>query len=121
MSETSAAGGNSIGINGHDVHCKSHYPQLINVEQCLWCTVIRVVRDEEQKYALNAYNNGYVDGITDNSKILTYKTSQEDLDVEYWRGYNNGYMDGYSDAEAHYDDWVYTNDDITPDVGERRQ
>jgi hypothetical protein len=39
------------------------------------------------------------------------KEHEEDLDVEYWRGYNNGYMDGYSDAEAHYDDWVYTNED----------
>ena len=89
MSETSAAGRTSIPINGHDVHCKSHYPQLTHVEHCLWCTVIRVVRDEEQAYALSAYNNGY--------------------------------MDGYSDAEAHYDDWVSTNDDIAFDVGERRQ
>jgi hypothetical protein len=36
---------------------------------------------------------------------------EEDLDLEYWRGYNNGYMDGYSDAEAHYDDWAYMNED----------
>ena len=65
-------------------------------------------------------------------------TGITDEDVEYWVGYNNGYtdaytegyMDGYSDAEAHYEDWVYTNedngpmstnDDITPDVSERRQ
>jgi len=48
MSENSAAGRTSIptGINGHDVHCKARYPQLTNVEKCLWCTVIRKVREE---------------------------------------------------------------------------
>jgi len=68
MSETAAAGRTSIPINGHDVHSKAHYPQITDVELCLWCTVIRVVRDEEQVYALSAYNNGYMDGYNDATK-----------------------------------------------------
>jgi hypothetical protein len=63
-SQNSAAGENStpLPINGHDIHCKAHYPHLIDATMCLWCTVIRVLRDEEQVYALSAYNNGYMDG-----------------------------------------------------------
>jgi hypothetical protein len=69
-SEISAAGENSIpiGINGHDIHCKARYPQLINVELCLWCNVIRTIRDENELYALSAYNNGYMDGYNDAKK-----------------------------------------------------
>jgi len=80
MSETSAAGKTSIPINGHDLHCKAHYPHLTDATMCLWCTVIRVVRDEEQTYAMKAYNNGYAD-------------AQEDLDIAYWQGYNNAMIE----------------------------
>jgi hypothetical protein len=52
---------------------------------CLWCTVIRVLRDEEQVYALSAYNNGYMDG--------------------YGDSYMKGYYDGATrSGKYHYDD-----------------
>ena len=55
---------------------------------------------ENSDYAITAYNNGYVDGITDNSKILHYKTSQEDLDVAYWQGYNNAITEMYMNEDS---------------------
>jgi hypothetical protein len=77
-SEISAAGENSmpIGINGHDIHCKARYPQLINVELCLWCNVIRTIRDEDELYALSAYNNGYMDGYNDAVNTSTNKDNE---------------------------------------------
>lgn len=93
MSETSAAGRTSIPINGHDVHCKARYPQLTHVELCLWCTVIRVVRDEEQVYALSAYNNGYKDG--------------------YGDSYMKGYYDGATRSGKYHNDLVeWIGDDL---------
>jgi hypothetical protein len=38
--------GTTDGINGHDVHCKSYYPHLIESDKCMWCVVIRRVRQD---------------------------------------------------------------------------
>lgn len=72
----------------HDPFCKAYYPDLLEVERCAWCMVIRRVREDEQ--------------------------NKVDLDVEHWIGYNNGYtqgyMDGYSDAEGHAKEWSLNED-----------
>jgi hypothetical protein len=52
----------------HDPFCKAYYPDLLEVERCAWCMVIRRVREDEQTYALSAYNTGYMDGHSDAEK-----------------------------------------------------
>jgi len=62
--------------HNHDPYCKSYYPDLLEVEQCAWCSVIKRVREDER------------------SKI--------DIDIEYWIGYNNGYADGHRDCQEEF-------------------
>jgi hypothetical protein len=60
---------------------------------CLWCTVIRVLRDEEQVYALSAYNNGYMDG--------------------YGDSYMKGYYDGATRSGKYHNELVkWIGDDL---------
>jgi hypothetical protein len=58
----------------HDPFCRAYYPDLLEVEKCTWCNVIRRVREHEK----------------------------ESIDLEYWRGYNIGYIDGFPEAEEMY-------------------
>lgn len=60
----------------HDPFCKAYYPDLLEPERCMWCMVIRRVREDERNTI--------------------------DLDVEYWVGYNKGYLDGYTNAETEF-------------------
>lgn len=32
----------------HDPFCKAYYPDLTQPEQCMWCMVIRRVREDER-------------------------------------------------------------------------
>ena len=38
--------GTTDGINGHDIYCRSYYPTLIDSDTCMWCVVIRKVRQD---------------------------------------------------------------------------
>jgi hypothetical protein len=60
----------------HDPYCKAYYPDLLPLDRCTWCSVIKRVRADER------------------NKI--------DLDIEYWFGYNNGYQDGYKDCQEEF-------------------
>lgn len=73
----------------HDPFCKAYYPDLTKAETCMWCMVIRRVREDEQ------------------NKI--------DLDVAYWQGYNNAMVEMSSNEDNKamssndYNDGWYTN------------
>jgi hypothetical protein len=90
----------------HDPFCKAYYPDLLEVERCAWCMVIRRVREDER---LNAYGNGYTDAIADDIKISSLKNSVEDLDVVYWRGYNNAITEMYMNEDNYT---MSANEDI---------
>jgi len=51
MLESSTMDNNNV----HDIFCLSHYPHLIDVEQCRWCHVLKKARRE-------SYAKGWEDG-----------------------------------------------------------
>jgi hypothetical protein len=67
----------------HDPFCKSYHPDLLPVERCAWCSVIKRVRKDEQ----------------------------QNLDFEYWIGYHNGYEAGYQDCQKQLDGYQQLSKD----------
>lgn len=86
--------------NNHDVFCRSYYPSMTEVDSCIWCQVISLVRDDERRYNNNTETGagGYGNMIHDPLCRQRYQPYEKDDNCHDCQLIAAAYQRGYEDA-----------------------
>jgi len=86
--------------NNHDPFCRSYYPSYTDVDTCIWCQVIDLVRQSERRYNDNTETGArsYGNMIHDPLCRQKYQPYEKDDNCHDCKIISAAYQRGYEDA-----------------------